>query len=229
VSGPFVTLVLDAVIGIEPSAKLVLVALADNANSKHNGVAFPSVATLARRAGICERQVRSNLRKLEAQGWITRESAGDGGRGMATRYRLNLDRMKAAIEQQNPEAHRRLSTKEGGSALPGISEETRKPGAQNPEVQRRKPGSGAYKTRKPAAPELEVTGITGKNFAREREPALDAPLAPAALNDDNQAVNADVVDIAESRRRIAALGKQLKASPTSHRLPDDPAWEAGRE
>ena len=101
-AGKFVSVVLTGLQGVDPTAKLVAVCLADCANEGHGGLAWPSVATIARRAGICERQVQAHLRTLEAAGWIARESAGQGGRGMTTRYRLHLDAMTTPASEPKP-------------------------------------------------------------------------------------------------------------------------------
>lgn len=54
---------------------LILLALADSANDE--GVCWPSVATLARRGRVKDRQVRKVLSRLEDDGWLRRaERAG---------------------------------------------------------------------------------------------------------------------------------------------------------
>jgi hypothetical protein len=140
VAGRFVSLVMDGLVGVDPSAKLVVVVLADCANQNAGGIAFPSIATIARRTGICERQVRDHLRKLEVEDWISREGATHGGRGMTTRYRLNLRRLLTVAALEKAAAERRVSEKKGGSASPGIN-------GENPAVQPTKPGSVEHETR----------------------------------------------------------------------------------
>ena len=49
--------------------RMVAIALADYANTD-TGYAWPSIANLSRRTGLCERQVQRNLRIIEADGWI---------------------------------------------------------------------------------------------------------------------------------------------------------------
>lgn len=51
-------------------AKLVLISLADQSNDE--GVCWPSVTTIMRRTGLCERAVRGHLKDLEEAGHITR-------------------------------------------------------------------------------------------------------------------------------------------------------------
>lgn len=65
--------------------RFVLIALADNAND--DGECWPSVATVARKTGLCERAVRQALRQLEVGGWLKTKIGG--GRGGANRYVIN--------------------------------------------------------------------------------------------------------------------------------------------
>lgn len=57
--------------------KLVLLALADCANDE--GLAWPSIATLARKCGCDQRTVQRNLRDLEKRGLFTREEVNGKG------------------------------------------------------------------------------------------------------------------------------------------------------
>jgi len=49
--------------------KLVLLALADNANDQ--GYCWPCLSTLARKSQLCERAVRQRIRDLEKKKWLT--------------------------------------------------------------------------------------------------------------------------------------------------------------
>jgi len=66
---------------------LVLLAIADYANEKHDDVAWPSVRTLAAKARMTERNVQLALKRLEKSG----ELAIEPGKGP---YRTNLYRVK---------------------------------------------------------------------------------------------------------------------------------------
>jgi hypothetical protein len=95
----FVHLVLHGAIGLDPTAKLILLILAEAANKDDGGVAWLGVETLAHRAGITRRQVQRNLRLLQAGRWIEPLGRTGGGRrtdgrGYATRYRINLARLR---------------------------------------------------------------------------------------------------------------------------------------
>jgi len=99
VAGVYVSLVMRGLHGVEAPAKLVAVALAEVAHQKDNGVSYPSVETLAHMCDIGERQVQRHLRELTASNWIMPEGATHGGRGMSTRYRLNLAKLRASVQK----------------------------------------------------------------------------------------------------------------------------------
>jgi hypothetical protein len=74
--------------------KLVLLALADCANDE--GIAWPSIATLARKCGCDERTIQRNLRGSELAGIIRREEVP--GRG--NRYHFNPRQMTKGAGQR---------------------------------------------------------------------------------------------------------------------------------
>lgn len=80
---------------LDPQRKLILVTMADNANS--TGLCWPAQATIARRSSISTRALRDHLHGLESAGWLTILSLGNG-RGNSTRYMLNVARIKAEAE-----------------------------------------------------------------------------------------------------------------------------------
>jgi len=162
-AGEFVTLVFDAMLDVEPSEKLVAVALADAANRTGGGRAYPSNATLARRTSLGERQVRDWLRSLEKKGWIERVAYSRGGRGMATVYRLQLERMIACVSRsQNPDTKKkaavqfRVLSRLPGALSPGFVEEFARSMLQYPAVQQESPAAELHETRRSTAPQPEV-------------------------------------------------------------------------
>lgn len=72
---------------VRQGSLLVLLALADFASD--NGLCWPSVETLAKKARLKRRHTQDILWKLERLGWITRE-VGTGPYG-ANHYRVNLE------------------------------------------------------------------------------------------------------------------------------------------
>jgi hypothetical protein len=108
----FVNLVLRGAFGVHPTAKLLLVILAEHARRGTGGIAFPSVATQARLACISRRQVQSHLRVLVHEGWLIPAGCAQGGRKLAAIYRINVSKMQASTNTQKGEAHRTLSAAE---------------------------------------------------------------------------------------------------------------------
>jgi len=106
----FVSCVLNTT-GIAASEKLVLIALADRANHKHGGAAWPSVGDLAQRTGLCERSVQRALRRLEHNGLVVPASNTIGGRGKSTTYQLAIDTEKG--DRLSPELEVTRNEQEG--------------------------------------------------------------------------------------------------------------------
>jgi hypothetical protein len=183
-AGIFVTLVLDSTHGMNPSRKLVLVALADHANEQDGGCAYPSKATLSLRVGICARQVQEHLRGLEESGHIAREDNGRGGRGRATTYRLNIAAMVRSLPPEKAAVHCRVLWKIPGALPLGFSVDNPAASTRNPAVETHKPSSAAHETRQPAAPEPELNrNSLNRNLepARPRDARSGADLAASGL------------------------------------------------
>lgn len=82
--------------GLSGTEKLVLLALADNANDA--GECFPSVSMLASKTCVCERAVRNAIRDLEAMGYVSSESRA----GTSTLYRIHTTPALNAPRHQMP-------------------------------------------------------------------------------------------------------------------------------
>ena len=99
---------------IDHSEMIVLLAMADHADDDGQNC-YPSNAYLAWKTGYSDRQVRRVLRALESTGIITRVAHEEGGRGLATEYRLNPEKgdKKSAFMADK----RRTSTTQKGDIL----------------------------------------------------------------------------------------------------------------
>ena len=219
-AGEFVTLVLDAVMNVEPSAKLVLVALADHANRRDGGRTYPSNAMLAHRSCLKERQVRDWLRELEAQGWVERIAYSAGGRGMATVYRLNLAQMVSVMnvlggdeQRKKAAAHCRVLQKLPGALPLGFLLSTCASSATDA-----KPGSLRHETRQSCA----------QNPAVERPPTSYEPLEPEV--EPERAREAAAISNATAKEKVNTVLQKLKGKPEGRRQqmsPDEQrAWAA---
>jgi MarR-like DNA-binding transcriptional regulator SgrR of sgrS sRNA len=86
--------------------RLILLVIAEHAD--RDGIAWPSVETIARLANCSERFVKATIKKLKA-GEIILERGG--GRGRSNRYRIPLERVNSGSpitesERVNSEAER---------------------------------------------------------------------------------------------------------------------------
>lgn len=76
--------------------KLILLALADNANDE--GICWPSIPTIARRCSCSDRTVQINLQEMEDDGWIrVRKRVGN-----STVYELTIPMPGAGGEGSSP-------------------------------------------------------------------------------------------------------------------------------
>lgn len=87
------------------SKKLVLLAMADNANV--HGVCWPSIRDIAVRSELSERQVQRDISDMVERGWVKvlREGmrAGRGRKSTPRVYRLNLIRLQALALGEPPD------------------------------------------------------------------------------------------------------------------------------
>lgn len=74
---------------------LLALALADHASDDGSRV-YPSVKALAEKTRQSERTVQYQLRRMQEQGWLQLVSTGNGGRSMASEYRISGDWIKGA-------------------------------------------------------------------------------------------------------------------------------------
>lgn len=159
-AGVFVSLVLDAVHDLEAGVKLTLVALADRANQGRGGESWPSIADLATRAHRSERQVRYDLREIESKGWTIRLGTGEGGRGKATLYELQIAKMFAALPEKLAAQYRKELGDKPGNRLPPFpvdnSKETRQSAHKRGQSATVKGAISDMERGQPIAPEPEV-------------------------------------------------------------------------
>lgn len=84
-----------------PVERFVLLALADFADDQ--GRCWPSVATIARRCCMSDRNARRILRRLEVGGWLT--CAVRHGRNRTSRYRIHLPETAHSVGTQRSPGH----------------------------------------------------------------------------------------------------------------------------
>lgn len=120
---------------LEPTMKLLLLALADFADS--SGTCWPSYPTLAGRVGVSERQVRRLVLRAEALGYLTRLRGGRGP-GNSTRYTLWVGRGTPASLLKGDTAGRKGDAGVNGRGTPMSLEPSVEPSLE--------PGSGKVET-----------------------------------------------------------------------------------
>jgi len=76
---------------MQPTPKLVLLALCDWANDE--GLCFPSIRSIARRACLSQRQSQRVMQALVAAHWIRVVGNENGGR-LSRRYQINVDALR---------------------------------------------------------------------------------------------------------------------------------------
>lgn len=109
----------------DPTARLVLLAIADHADDAGN--CYPSMAGIAEKACVTERGARGIVRRLEGDGWL--ETKVGGGRGGKSQYRVVMGRKAEATSENTIPGNKNPET------------ETRKLATQNPERDDTKPGT----------------------------------------------------------------------------------------
>ena len=163
---------------VSGSTLLVLVAMADWCNPK--GICYPSMARIAHRANISERQARRAVSALIQLGGLTVIKDGKGGRGKAPMYRVTPERLpqKAPFVADWYEVH-----PEGGAESPNekadmgvrVSSEKADMGvrvsSEKADMGGRKGGHARSETRTPVSPQPVLT---------TREPLTTTPSAREA-------------------------------------------------
>ncbi len=101
-----------------PVRKFVLVAMCDIANEADRGLAYPSIATIARHCSVDRRTVERAIKELEVEGYV----ATDRRPGMKSRYWINLDMLNQARADYETERIENLRQKVAGGTEPQATE-----------------------------------------------------------------------------------------------------------
>ncbi|RAH33229.1 conserved phage C-terminal domain-containing protein [Pantoea agglomerans] len=90
--------------GMKITMVAIMARLADF--SSDEGVCWPSIATIARQIGAGPSTVRTSIRKLESEGWLTSTSRRKGNRNNSNMYQLNIKKLResAAAHLSDSEA-----------------------------------------------------------------------------------------------------------------------------
>lgn len=88
--------------GMKITSVAIMARLADF--SSDEGVCWPSIATIARQLGAGMSTVRTALRKLEADGWLTSSERRNGNRNASNLYQLNVKKLRDAAMSHSPDS-----------------------------------------------------------------------------------------------------------------------------
>ena len=100
--------------------RLILVVIAEHADK--NGLAWPSVETIARLANCSERFVKQTIAKLESGELVIERG---GGRGRSNRYRIPLERVNPASPFEETERVNSETERVNSDAIKGEPQITR--------------------------------------------------------------------------------------------------------
>ncbi|MEY0596002.1 helix-turn-helix domain-containing protein [Providencia manganoxydans] len=87
--------------GLKITSVAIMARLADFSNDE--GVCWPSVPTIARQIGAGESTVRTAIKELEKNGWLSREKRRKGNRNASNIYQLNVEKLFLAARAAFPQ------------------------------------------------------------------------------------------------------------------------------
>lgn len=88
--------------GMKLTSVTIMARLADF--SSDEGLCWPSIATIARQIGAGASTVRTAIRKLEKDGWLTSTARRKGNRNTSNMYQLNVKMLREAANSHLPDS-----------------------------------------------------------------------------------------------------------------------------
>ncbi|ADO09138.1 Replication protein 15 [Pantoea vagans C9-1] len=88
--------------GMKITSVAIMARLADF--SSDEGICWPSIATIARQIGAGSSTVRTSIRKLETDGWLTSTTRRKGNRNTSNMYQLNVRKLREAAYAHQPDS-----------------------------------------------------------------------------------------------------------------------------
>lgn len=158
-------------IAMPPSAKLVLVRLADRANPKNGNACWPSVGTIARDTGLSERTVQTQINFLERAGHITIERRW----GRSSKYHLHPSN-DAVLEEVSP-------PKSGATRCADFVHHPRNDCAQTVKKNKKKPLSSDHKWPNFNMPLQPIYGLEYSRSSERSERRITTVSSENSLND----------------------------------------------
>lgn len=155
--------------GLKLSSVVIMARLADF--SSDEGVCWPSIATIARQIGAGASTVRTAIRKLEADGWLTTTTRRKGNRNTSNMYQLNVKKLREAAA-----AHMADSD---ASDSDTSKSDTSKSGASNSDASKFDPSKSSKKVSFDPPESGDDPLVNSKH-----DPSDKKPLSPVAAQPD---------------------------------------------
>lgn len=188
-----------------PTERLIMLALADHADD--TGRCYPSIQRLCQRTGLTERAVQSNVKKLQAQGYI--KVVPGGGKG-----RPNIYFVSANPASETPYEKPRISnTVSDDIQTPHLTTSNPAPDAPEPSVTIKEPSAAAREQDNPTFREqlIEAAGAhrSGINPQTGRVSAIGDPADMAEVRkwqSDLSLTEAEILEVVKhgAKRRGSA-------------------------
>jgi hypothetical protein len=229
-----VSAVLHGLFDVTPSAKLVMLILAEHSRRGANALSYPSVDRIADMACLSAREVQFILRELKDAGYL--HVITGGGRARPNQYRLNLERLALEQRKRCNGVHRKLSTK-GETDFTVSNTERVKSDARKGETLPSKGCSPLRERVKPTSPEPGLTGtslepgLTGrpvdKFVGSESSQKTETPIDKDPRPKPEPRSTADVKAIAHGM--LSRLGPKRTTEPNREKTPEELEAEKQRQ
>lgn len=99
--------------GMKISKVAIMARLADFSNDE--GLSWPSVETIARQIGAGQSTVRTALKELEAEGWLSSRQRRQGNRNATNVYQLTVAKLRSAAQASESDTSKSDGSKFDGS------------------------------------------------------------------------------------------------------------------
>lgn len=182
--------------GMKITSVAIMARLADF--SSDEGICWPSIATIARQIGAGSSTVRTSIRKLEADGWLTSTTRRKGNRNTSNMYQLNVRKLREAAYAHQPESDASESDTSKSDAsksdAPNFdpSESGKNPGFDPPEFG-------------------DDPSVNSKHDPSDKNPICPGAMPPDVLPVDNFLSNHDVV-VSSPKRTMWGSEEDLKCA-----------------
>lgn len=186
--------------------RLVLLALADSANDE--GVCWPSMETLARKAGCGVSTARKALQALEGDGYLVREARGEGGRQRSNRYHLDVAKIEGAQIERPPKSSGTGRSNRGGGPA---QIERQNPKRESPEEPPLPPEGDGSADAPPVEPEFSAGDVVTAYYDAFKAKTGSAPVRRVLSQIGSEAKK--LLDEGRAPAEVVAAAEALAGTP----------------